>query len=83
MKKILFFGAGNIAQALIFGLILSGFDKKNILFIDRNTNNKKALKNIGIREYSKKQNNEIDLFILAVKPKDALAAFSEICSNFK
>ena len=32
MKKILFFGAGNIAQALIFGLILSGFDKKNILF---------------------------------------------------
>lgn len=83
MKKILFFGAGNIAQALIFGLILSGFDKKNILFIDRNTNNKKALKKIGIREYSKKQNNEIDLFILAVKPKDALAAFAEICSNFK
>mgnify|MGYP001327401427 CR=1 FL=1 len=83
MKKILFFGAGNIAQAIISGLTLSGFDKKNILFIDRNNNNNEVLKKIGIKEYSVKQKNEIGFVVLAVKPKDALSAFSEICSNFK
>jgi pyrroline-5-carboxylate reductase len=36
MKKIVFFGAGNIAQSIILGLISSGHDKENILFIDRN-----------------------------------------------
>ena len=30
MKKILFYGAGNISQALIMGLLSSGFNKNNI-----------------------------------------------------
>ena len=41
MKKVVFFGAGNIAQALIAGMISSGFNKKDILFVDRNIKNKK------------------------------------------
>ena len=36
MKKIVFFGAGNIAQSIILGLISAGHNKENILFIDRN-----------------------------------------------
>ena len=39
MKKIVFFGAGNIAQSIILGLISSGYEKENILFIDRNRRN--------------------------------------------
>ena len=33
MKKVVFFGAGNIAQALIAGMISTGFNKKDILFV--------------------------------------------------
>ena len=36
MKNILFFGGGNIAQALISGLLLNGMSNKNICFVDRN-----------------------------------------------
>ena len=34
MKKILFYGAGNISQALIMGLLSSGFNKNNIEYIE-------------------------------------------------
>ena len=42
MKKILFYGAGNISQALIMGLLSSGFNKNNIEYIDRNLSNQKS-----------------------------------------
>jgi pyrroline-5-carboxylate reductase len=83
MKKIVFFGAGNIAQALIEGMLSSGINKKDILFIDRNTKNKNTMKKIGIREYSIKKDHCHCLFFLAVKPKDALNAFEEICRQHK
>ena len=83
MKKIVFFGAGNIAQSIILGLISIGYDKRNILFIDRNKKNQSYLKKIGIKKYSSKHINNIDLFFLAVKPKDALMAFQEICDSHK
>lgn len=82
MKKIVFFGAGNISQSVISGLIFNGFNIKNILFIDRNSNNKKILKKIGVKEYSQEQKKDIDIVVLAVKPKDALIAYREVCSNF-
>jgi len=80
MKKIVFFGAGNIAQSIILGLISSGHDKENILFIDRNRKNKNVLKKLGIEEYTSNHKDKIDLFFLAVKPKDALVAYEEICN---
>ena len=43
MKNILFFGGGNIAQALISGLLLNGMSNKNIFFVDRNPLNQKKL----------------------------------------
>ena len=57
MKKILFYGAGNISQALIMGLLSSGFNKNNIdnfiagieqLIIDLNIPRK--LKDVGITQ---------------------------------
>ena len=39
MKKIVFFGAGNISQSIILGLIAKGYKKKDILYVDRNKEN--------------------------------------------
>ena len=83
MKKVVFFGAGNIAQALIAGMISTGFNKKDILFVDRNIKNKNIMKKSGIKEYSFKKDRSNCLFFLAVKPKDALNAFKEICEEYK
>ena len=77
MKNILFYGGGNIAQSVIEGLIKSGFSKKNIYFIDRNLSNQKKLKKLKIRKFAGDA-NEIDFFILCVKPKDALNAYERI-----
>ena len=80
MKNIAFFGCGNIAQSIIKGLISSGYSPKNIFFIDRNINNQKALKKLGIKKLSGEK-NKIDLYILAVKPKDATSAFQTILNK--
>jgi len=77
VKNILFYGGGNIAQSVIEGLIKSGFSKKNIYFIDRNLSNQKKLKKLKIRKFAGDA-NEIDFFILCVKPKDALNAYEKI-----
>jgi len=79
VKNILFYGGGNIAQSVIEGLIKSGFSKKNIYFIDRNLSNQKKLKKLKIRKFAGDA-NEIDFFILCVKPKDALNAYEKITS---
>ena len=77
MKNLAFFGGGNIAQSIIKGLINSGYSPKNIFFVDRNSNNQKVLKKLGIKKLSDAK-NKIDLYILAVKPKDATSAFQTI-----
>jgi len=77
MKDILFYGGGNIAQSVIEGLIKSGYPKNNIYYKDRNITNQKKLKKLKIRKLSGDANN-IDFFILCVKPKDALNAYKEI-----
>jgi len=82
MKNIAFFGGGNISQALIEGLIYSGFSSKNIFFIDRNIKNKNKLKKLKVQNLKNKK-AKIDLFILAVKPKDAIEAYKKIISEFK
>ena len=79
MKGIVFFGAGNISQSIIIGLINNGFQKKYINFIDRNPLNNKIIKKMGIKPIDIKQltknNHHI---ILAVKPKDAIQACNQI-----
>ena len=82
MKNILFFGGGNIAQALISGLILNGMSNKNIFFVDRNSLNQKKLNSLKVKSL-KKSNSDIDIVILSVKPKDAIQAYKEILNNYK
>ena len=83
MKNIAFYGGGNISQAMIEGLIYSGFSYKNIFFIDRNAKNQNKLKKLKVRNLKSDQKVKIDLFFLAVKPKDAIEAYKEIIADFK
>ena len=82
MKNILFFGGGNIAQALISGLLLNGMSNKNVFFVDRNPTNQKKLNSLKVKSL-KKSNSDIDIVILSVKPKDAMQAYKEILNNYK
>ena len=81
MNRILFYGGGNIAQAIIYGLLSSGLDKSSIFYIDRNKTNQLKLKKLGIKKYVA-SDDAIDLIILCVKPKDALDAYKAIAENF-
>ena len=53
MKKIVFFGAGNISQSIILGLIAKGYKKKDILYVERKKENQKKKKKVGIRKKTK------------------------------
>ena len=81
MNRILFYGGGNIAQAIISGLLSSGLNKNSIFYIDRNKANQLKLKKLGIKKYVA-SDDAIDLIILCVKPKDALDAYKAIAENF-
>ena len=83
MKNIVLFGGGNIAQAVAEGLINANFKASNIFYIDRNLKNQKALKKLKIKNLTKYTSTKVDLFILAVKPKDAIDAYKQILNNFE
>ena len=54
MNKIVFYGSGNISQAILSGLISSGYDKNLIEFIDRNKINSRGTKKLGAKKQSSK-----------------------------
>ena len=83
MKKIVFYGSGNISQALISGLISSGFKKSFIEFIDRNKINSRKTKKLGATKTNLKAIDSKSIIFLGVKPKDAMSAYIEICSVIK
>ena len=78
--KICFLGCGNIAQAIIDGLLKSGMQPSNIACIERNEHRVKSLKsqNLQIIELDNLASLDFDLIVLAVKPKDALSAEESI-----
>ena len=83
MKNVVLFGGGNIAQAIIKGLINSGYKRNGIFYIDRSTKNQKILSKLRIKNLKNHKSTKIDLFILAVKPKDSLSAYREILEKYK
>ena len=83
MKKILFFGCGNISQSLIKGLLNNGFNNEDIFFKDRSIRNHKIPNKMGISKFRESQKKDVGIIFLAVKPKDALNAFKEITTEFK
>ena len=46
MKKIAFYGGGNISQSVIEGLIKAGYKKSNIFYKDRNKKNSNILQKL-------------------------------------
>ena len=81
--KICFLGCGNIAQAIIDGLIKSGMQPSNIACIERNEQRVQSLKsqNLQIIELENLASIDFDLIVLAVKPKDALSAAQSILKH--
>ena len=78
--NVCFVGCGNIAQAMINGLIRSGVSSSNINCIERNKRKVELLKekNLKVIELGNLATENFDLVILSVKPKDALAAEKNI-----
>ena len=78
--KICFLGCGNIAQAIIDGLLKSGIAPSNIACIERNEQRVESLRaqDLQIIELENLASGNFDLIILAVKPKDALSAEQNI-----
>jgi pyrroline-5-carboxylate reductase len=78
--KICFLGCGNIAQAIIDGLLNDGIQPFNIGCIERNEQRVRSLKkqNLQIVELENLTSLNFDLIVLAVKPKDALSAEQSI-----
>tara|TARA_B110000003_G_scaffold9249_1_gene9531 strand:- start:2074 stop:2859 length:786 start_codon:yes stop_codon:yes gene_type:complete len=78
--KICFLGCGNIAQAIIDGLLKSGMQPSKIACIERNEQRVNSLKtqDLQIIELENLASVDFDLIVLAVKPKDALSAEQSI-----
>ena len=83
MKNVVFYGGGNISQAVAEGLIKSGYEKNKIFYVDRNPKNKRILKKLQINNLEGNNTVKVDLFILAVKPKDAINAYKEILKKYE
>tara|TARA_B100001250_G_scaffold406423_1_gene425456 strand:+ start:7529 stop:8314 length:786 start_codon:yes stop_codon:yes gene_type:complete len=83
MTNIVFYGGGNITQAVVEGLIKSGYKKNKIFYVDRNHKNKLKLKKLQIKTLKNNLPLKVDLFVLAVKPKDAIDAYKEILKEHK
>ena len=83
MNKIVFYGSGNISQAILSGLISSGYDKNLIEFVDRNKINSQRAKKLGAKKTKLERIDSKSIIFLSVKPKDAIQAFDEICSAIK
>ena len=78
--KICFLGCGNIAQAIIDGLLKSGISSSDIACIERNEQRVESLRaqNLQIIKLEDLASIDLDLIVLAVKPKDALSAEKSI-----
>ncbi|KYG67105.1 hypothetical protein AZI86_08825 [Bdellovibrio bacteriovorus] len=84
-QKIGFLGAGNMAQAMIKGLVEGGIPSKNIYVTNRTPGKlQKLQESFGVNPVS--SNNELidicDIVILAVKPQDLLAALEPVSRAF-
>ena len=81
--NICFVGYGNIAQAIIGGLLKSGMSTENIACIERNKQKIELLKEKNLRmiQLENLASENFDLILLAVKPKDALKTEKDIFDN--
>jgi pyrroline-5-carboxylate reductase len=85
-KKIGFLGAGNMAQAIIRGLLDTDFiQAKNLWVASRTPGKLQKLQqefNINIATSNEALIETVDIVILALKPQDLLTAIEPIAKNF-
>ncbi len=68
--KILFIGMGNMGQAILKGMLKSGYNKDDISFTDNNRETINSVKNeFGVKDISKSSNFTWDIIIFAIKPQ--------------
>lgn len=83
IKKISFIGCGNMAEALMSGIIQSGFDANQIVVTRRNEQKLVELQNTyGVRIATMNQEGcqNVDLIFLCVKPNQMKSVCKEIKS---
>jgi pyrroline-5-carboxylate reductase len=87
VKKVGFIGAGNMAQALIKGLLASrAIEPECIVASDVEREKLSALRNllgIGVAEANDKVSSACDVIILAVKPAQVMGVLEEIKNSIK
>lgn len=82
MQKVLFIGAGSMAEALIHGWIKKDVIQPNAIYISNRSNNERLDElvqcfHVNILE-TNAQIQDADLIVLAMKPKDARNAMDKI-----
>nr|WP_206207741.1 pyrroline-5-carboxylate reductase [Virgibacillus profundi] len=85
-KRIAFIGAGNMAEAIISGFINSGkLEKEQIIVTNRSNQERlnELNRKYGIETVTKDQLDyrTIDIFILAMKPKDIDGILEDLCEK--
>ena len=87
-KTIAFIGAGSMAEAMISGIVKSGKIPLNQIIVSNRSNNERLQqleKAYGINGVTKENLNfdNIDMIVLAMKPKDAKTAFQSIRNSLQ
>lgn len=82
MKKVIFIGAGSMAEALIQGWIKNNVVEPQQIYVSNRSNDERLTElqqNFGVEKLSSLEElKTADLVILAMKPKDAKTAMAQI-----
>lgn len=85
-KRIAMLGGGNMARALVAGLVSAGLSGKNIDVLDRNADKCEALRrDFGVNAYEQGAQwlSEADVIVLAVKPQGLSQTIASLKHFFK
>lgn len=82
MQNIIFIGAGSMAEALIQGWVKKGVFPPQQIFVSNRSNDERLLElqqAFGVQKLASLEHlQQADLIILAMKPKDAVSAMTQI-----
>ena len=76
--NIVFYGGGNIAQAVAKGFMLSTLETDNIFYIDRNKKNQDKLKKLQIKNF---KNESIEILELQAEGKKIMKSSDFLRGN--
>ena len=82
-KTIAFIGGGNMARALVAGLVASGMSGKDITIVDRNEDKRTSLQqdfSVQTTENIDDVMGKADVYVLAVKPKGIVEVAKKLAS---